>query len=208
MADNVTEKRLSRRGFLTLLGAGVAAGGAIAVGADRLGKAQEDLRNPENLMRFLGGQELFPGKHANYPEATIGEGAGVYKQPQKERSGEVGGPATTRIGTQTLMGTLGRGESIEVENPLLFLREADQFTNEAWVRDVTHEGITKKADISRSWVIFEVKGQSLPESIKGSFFSEVACVPIEGANIDFGGSFEPNPQKITFSQEISFGRIT
>lgn len=176
--------------------------------ADRVAEAQTNLRNPENLARFLGGQELFDGKHTNYPEVIIAEGAGVYKQPQKERSGKVNGPATTRIGTQTLMGTLGRGESIKVENPLLFLREADQFTNKAWVRDVTHEGVTKKADISRSWVIFEVKGQRLPESIKGPFPSGVACVPIEGANIDFGGSFEPDLQKMTFSQETSFGRIT
>ena len=206
MADNATEKGLSRRGFLTLLGIGVTAGGAIAVGADRLGKAQEDLRNLENLASFLGAPELFP-EHPYYAKVTINEGAGVYKEPQKKRSGVVGDVGTTGIGTRTLMGTLANGESIKVENPFLFLREADQFTNEAWGRDVTHAGVTKKADISRSWVIFEVKGQNLPDSIKGLYPKGVACIPIEVSNIDFGGSFEPDLQKITFSQEINFGRV-
>ena len=174
-------------------------------GVDLVAERQTDLRDPRNLEAFTGMKPLFPGIHLN-TDLVVNEGAGIYKKPRKERS-EIIAENSLRVGSQTLMGTLGRNESLKVQGAYLALHEADNITDKAWVRTIVYEGVTRNYDISRSWAIFDIKGVRLPESIHGLFPQEAACVPIEGVNIDFAGSNEPNPQNIIFSKEISLGKL-
>jgi hypothetical protein len=198
MSEGTSEKGkgISRRGFLAMLGLGVAA----LAGADRIGGAKSDLTNAENLKRYLQSPELFP--HTNYQgEVTLTEGTEIFREPRMSKSEEVGGIATTKVGSETSIGVLGQGESVRVKDPFLFLTEADQFTDPAWIREIEGpEGKVKKANLLRSWIIFDTHGKTLPASIKSVSEYKVACVSAQNLGLDY--------QKLNFSQEIKFGSIT
>ncbi|OGM04560.1 hypothetical protein A2129_01115 [Candidatus Woesebacteria bacterium GWC1_42_13] len=199
-SGEVGRRTALKAGILGTLAAALAIKG-VDLAADR----QTDLKDPRNLEAFTGIKPLFPGIHLN-TDLVVNEGAGIYKEPRKERS-EIIAENSLRVGSQTLMGTLGRNEGLKVQGAYLALHEADDSIDKAWVRTIEHGGVTRSYDVSRSWAIFGVKGVRLPESIRGAFPQGAACVPIEGVNIDFAGSNEPNPQNIIFSKEISLGKL-
>lgn len=206
MSEDSSEKGIPRRGFLALLGLG---GVGLAIGADRWAKSQEEPTNPENLETFLGAAELFPGFHANYRgKVLLKEGTAIYKSPSRENPEASPGIPTTNIGGRTLQGTLGRGEVLAAENPFLFLREAGEFTDPTWARSVTGPtGLVKNYNAKSSWVIFDVKNSELPDSVKGLYPNGVACAPLEGVSLDFGGNSLPASNDIIFSREIKFGKV-
>lgn len=212
------DKGLGRRGFLKSISGIVAALGLAAgakYGIDRIAEARWDPTRPENLNELLGSPELFPGWHSYFKgKIKLREGASIYKEPRVENPPQQGSVITVPTTGNTLLGSLKRGEEIVVENPFLFLKEADPSTDEASTINIVGPAESiKRADVSRSWVIFDIKGARLPESIKGDSFYSVGCARVVTGSMEFipeGGeaTFLLKPENVTFGQQISFGRVT
>lgn len=215
MAEGSGEK-VSRRGFLK----GVLWGGLAALGlsqAPRVMRGLEEHRwdptRSENLRDLLGAEELFPGWHPYFKgKIKLREGASLYKEPRMGKSPEQGVSTIPTTGN-TFLGTLGEGEEILVERPFLFLKEADVSTPEAWVISLENEGVTKKADVSRSWIIFDIKRANLPKSIRGDSPYGIACLLVTGGGIEFipeegKDTILLEPQSVAFERELSFGKVT
>lgn len=214
MAEGGGEK-VSRRGFLK----GALLGGLAALGlsqAPRVMRGLEEYRwdptRAENLRELLGGEELFPGWHPYFRgKIKLREGASLYKEPRIEGSSEHGVSTIPTTGN-TFLGTLKEGEEIFVERPFLFLKEADASTAEAWAISLENDGVSKKADVSRSWIIFDTKGANLPASIRGDSPYGLACLLVTGGGIEFiaeggKGSILLEPQNVAFERELSFGKV-
>jgi len=164
--------------------------------APRAMRAAEEYRwdptRPENLKAIFGTET--PLLLNLKDKVRLGEGDSLYKEPRVEKPPEQGIITVPTTGN-TLLGTLRRGEEIIAEDPFLFLEEADTLTPEEKVITFNYQGESKRLD-SRGWIAFNIKGSTLPESVRGDSPYGIACAQIEA-----------RPENITVSQEINFGRV-